>query len=69
MLSQQQIKQAEVRHCFSDASEKKAYATAIYLRVTYDDENIHVNLIASKTKVALLKKQSIPGLELPGPQS
>ena len=52
-------------HCFSDASER-AYAATIYLRSTYDDGHVDVNLIASKTKVAPLKKQSIPRLELLG---
>ena len=52
-------------HCFSDASEK-AYAAVVYLRSTYEDGRIEVNLVASKTRVAPLKKQSIPGLELLG---
>ena len=57
------LKSAEL-HCFSDASEK-AYAAAVNLRSTYD-ECIDVNLIASKTRVAPLKEQSIPWLELLG---
>ena len=58
------LKSAEL-HCFSDASDR-AYAAVINLRSTYDDGRIDVNLVASKTKVAPLKKQSIPGLELLG---
>ena len=52
-------------HCFSDASEK-AYAAAIYLRSKYESGLVDVNLIAAKTRVAPLKKQSIPRLELLG---
>ena len=52
-------------HCFSDASEK-AYAAVVYLRSPYEDGRIDVNLVASKTKAAPLKKQSIPRLELLG---
>lgn len=52
-------------HCFSEASEK-AYAAVVYLRSTYEDGRIEVNLVASKTRVAPLKKQSIPRLELLG---
>ena len=52
-------------HCFSDASEK-ACAAVVYLCSTYEDGRIEVNLVASKTRVAPLKKQSIPWLELLG---
>ena len=58
------IKSSEL-HCFSDASER-AYAAVIYLRSIYEDGRVDVNLIASKTKVGPLKKQSIPMLELLG---
>ena len=56
------LKSAEL-HCFSDASEK-AYAASIYVRSIYEDGRIDVKLVASKTKVAPLKKQSIPRLEI-----
>lgn len=59
-----QLKFAQL-HCFSDASER-AYAATIYLRSTSNDGHVGVNLIASKTKVAPLKKQSIPRLEFLG---
>ena len=52
-------------HGFSDASEN-AYAAILYLRTSYSDVSITVRLIASKTKVTPLKKQSIPRLELLG---
>ena len=58
------LKSAEL-HCFSDASEK-AYAAAVNVCSTYDDERVDVNLIVSKTRVAALKEQSIPWLELLG---
>ena len=59
-----QFERAEL-HCFSDASEK-AYAASIYVRSIYEDGRIDAKLVASKTKVAPLKKQSIPRLELLG---
>ncbi|XP_075158079.1 uncharacterized protein LOC142231352 [Haematobia irritans] len=52
-------------HAFSDASEK-AYCAAVYIRVHGTDGNIHVNLLVSKTKVAPIKKTTIPKLELCG---
>ena len=56
------LKSAEL-YCFSDASEK-SYAASVYVRSIYEDERIDVKLVASKSKVALLEKQSIPRLEL-----
>ena len=48
-------------HGFSDASED-AYAAVIYLRAVYDMGPPSLSLIIAKTKVAPLKKQSIPRL-------
>ena len=52
-------------HGFRDASEQ-AIAAVVYLRTVYEAGDVDVRLIASKTKVAPLKKQSIPRLELMG---
>ena len=38
----------------------------VYMRSSYDDGHVEVRLMSSKTRVALIKKQSIPGLELLG---
>ena len=52
-------------HGFSDAS-KIAYAAVIYMRSLYESGNVEVKLVASKSKVAPLKGQTIPRLELLG---
>lgn len=52
-------------HTFSDAS-KKAYAATVYTRHEYEDGSATTRLIASKTRLALLKTVSIPRLELMG---
>ena len=52
-------------HGFCDASED-AYAGVVYLRLTDVHDNVHVSLIVSKTKVAPLKRLTIPRLELCG---
>jgi hypothetical protein len=52
-------------HGFSDASQQ-AFVAVVYLRSTYEDGRVAVKFVASKTKVAPTKKQSIPLLELLG---
>ena len=52
-------------HGFSDASED-AYAGVIYLRSTDSDGSVHTSLVIAKTKVAPIKRQTIPRLELCG---
>ncbi|UYV79754.1 hypothetical protein LAZ67_18000565 [Cordylochernes scorpioides] len=49
-------------HVFCDASQD-AYATCIYLR-TVKNEEVNVQLVASKSRVAPKKKLTIPRLEL-----
>uniref|UniRef100_A0A8D9DY12 Integrase catalytic domain-containing protein n=1 Tax=Cacopsylla melanoneura TaxID=428564 RepID=A0A8D9DY12_9HEMI len=50
---------------FADASQL-GYACQIYGRVTFPDGNVVVNLICAKSRVAPLKVESIPRLELCG---
>lgn len=50
-------------HSFCDASEK-GYAAVIFLKTTHKNNSISVNFICAKTKVAPLKRITIPRLEL-----
>ena len=52
-------------HGFSDASGR-AMAAVAYTRTVYTNGRIDIKLMASKTKVAPVKKQTIPRLELIG---
>ncbi len=52
-------------HGFSGASES-AYAAVVYLCCTDTEDNVSCSLITSKTKVAPIKRLSIPRLELCG---
>ena len=52
-------------HGFSDASNR-AYAGVVYIRSLYEDGGVDVRLVTSKTRVAPLKRQTIPCLELLG---
>ena len=52
-------------HRFSDAS-KAAFAAVLYLRSVYEDGHVELRLVASKGRVAPVKRQSIPRLELLG---
>ena len=52
-------------HGLSDASNR-AYAAVLYLRAVYTDGRILVRIVASKSKTAPIKKQSIPRFELLG---
>lgn len=46
-------------HDFCDSSET-AYAAVIYLRVVDSDENVSVHIFAAKSRVAPLKRLSLP---------
>ena len=52
-------------HGFSDASED-AYAAVVYLRLTDSTGQVHTSMVMSKTKVAPIKRLTIPRLELCG---
>ena len=49
-------------HSFGDASES-SYGACVYIRCEHS-EGIHCDLVASKTRVAPMSKQTIPRLEL-----
>lgn len=50
-------------HAFCDASEK-AYAAVLYIEAVNEAGKSEINMISSKSKVAPLKKKTIPRLEL-----
>ena len=52
-------------HGFSDASSQ-AYGAVVYFRTVYDDGSVSSTLVSSKTRVAPVKHQTIPRLELLG---
>ena len=52
-------------HGFCDASEN-AYVGVVYLRMIDSNSNTHVSLVMAKTKVAPIKRLTIPRLELCG---
>ena len=61
-----QISSTEI-HGFCDASEH-AYAAVVYFRMMDTQGNVHVSLVISKTRVAPIKRLTIPRLELCGAQ-
>ena len=52
-------------HGFSDASEL-AYAAVVYIRCDYGENDVETRLVTAKSRVAPLKRQTIPRLELLG---
>ena len=52
-------------HGFCDASEV-AYSGVVYIRMIDEEGKVHITLVVAKTKVAPIKRLSIPRLELCG---
>ena len=52
-------------HRFSDASQN-GFAAVVHLRTLYDESSVSLALVAAKTKVAPVKRETIPRLELSG---
>lgn len=52
-------------HGFADAS-RRAYGCCIYIRTICDDDDVTVHLWSAKSRVAPVKTQSLPRLELLG---
>ncbi len=50
-------------HAFCDASEK-GYCAVVYLRMIDENSKIHIFLLMGKSKIAPLKRVSLPRLEL-----
>ena len=63
-LDQAEARQMEL-HLFSDACEK-AYGTVAFIRSVDSDGKCKISLVASKTRVAPLRKITLPRLELLG---
>ena len=53
-------------HGFSVHASNKAFAAVVYLRTEHANDNIEINLVAFKIRVAPIERQSIPRLELLG---
>lgn len=63
-LSSVELESLEV-HAFSDASEK-GYGSVVYLRVPKLHDEFYVSFVVSRTKVAPIKRVTLPRLELLG---
>ena len=61
------VKVAKIElHGFSDDASEDAYAAAVYIRVKDKHGTVHTSLVIAKTKVAPIKRLTIPRLELCG---
>lgn len=60
--SWEQIERTEL-HCFSDASEV-GYGVVFYLRIIDKKGNIHCSFVLGKSRVAPLKRVTVPRMEL-----
>ena len=58
---------SQTLHVYCDAS-CKAYGGVVYIRMVVQDTTIQIHLLTSKSKLAPLKKLTIPRLELCGAQ-
>ena len=64
MLPQHEISRLSTEiHGFSDASEL-AYAAVVYLRITDASNQVHISLVMSKSRVAPIKRLTIPRLAM-----
>lgn len=62
VMNHKQVKNLQL-HVFTNASER-AYGATVYVRSENKDNTITVHLLCSKSRVAPLKTQTIPRLEL-----
>ena len=53
-------------HSFVDAASPKGYGAVVYIRKPNPDGTYQISFVTAKTKVALLKKITLPRLELLG---
>ena len=52
-------------HTFTDASTD-GYAACVYLRTVYSGDVVFVSLVCAKSRVAPVRQQTVPRLELQG---
>lgn len=57
---------SRLHHIHGFCASDRAFAAVVYLYTEYSNGDVDVQLVASKTRVAPLKRQTIPRLELLG---